>query len=383
MKIKQNVQPLNIVTKWTPLVTRFGIVCEGGSRTQFYYTNEGQYIPSREVTPLTLAPSLHVVDPDGGLSTGNKISSCDVKWYEGDYNTQLAEDATGYAFGPQGRLVVTKNVDPNKPLMLLVRATFVDPRNGNSLVYEDRVTLNAISKSDSSLSIFTDTASKITFNPLTDSSTVKITAELKLGADRVEDANAKFFWYVVNNGVETLIDKSETALEYVSGQGTKTLTVNAMYTNQSIFRVKGAYYEGTAPTTCPANAPSADVALIYKLPNIKVTTYTPNCNVIRKADTAKTFVAELMTNRDVLTEEQAAEHYLIRWYKKPSTAGGVETMIGDGPRITVPVSELMLTGRQAMQVYANVYELGAWGYLVDGNGKVIVNADGKAILART
>lgn len=383
MKIKQNAQPLNIVTKWTPLVTRFGIVCEGGSKTQFYYTNEGQYIPSREVTPLTLSPSLHVVDPDGKIPTGNKISSADVKWYEGSYDTQLAEDAAGYAFGPNGQLIVTKNVDPNKPVMLLVRATYVDPRNGNTLVYEDRMTLNAISKSDSSLSITTDTASKITFNPLADNSTVTITAELKLGAERVEDVNAKFWWYVVNNGVETLIDQSDTAMEYVSGQGTKTLTVNAMYTNQSIYRVKGAYYEGTAPTTCPANAPSADVALIYKLPNVKVMTYTPNCNVIRKGDAVKTFIAELSTNRDVLTEEQATEHYLIRWYKKPSTAGGVETMIGDGTRITVPVSELTLTGRQAMQVYCNVYELGAWGYKVDGNGKTIVNAEGKAILART
>ena len=79
MKLKQNVQPLNIITKWTPLIDRFGILVEAGSKTQFYYTNEGQFIPSRAVTPLKLVASLHIVDPDGQITTGNKVSSCDVK----------------------------------------------------------------------------------------------------------------------------------------------------------------------------------------------------------------------------------------------------------------------------------------------------------------
>lgn len=383
MKIKQNVQPMNLITKWTPLVTRFGIVAEAGSKTQFYYATEGQYIPSRAVTPLKLVAMLNVVDPDGVLPTGNKISSCDVKWYEGDYDTQITADTSGYSLGTDGSLTVTKNVHPNSPIQVLCRATFVDPRNGNTLVYEDRAQLSSINKSDSSLTIFVNRAAKITFNPLLDDATVTITANMKLGSEEVPDANAKYWWYVVDNGVEYLIDTLDTAIEYVSGQGTNTLTVNAMYTNQSIIRVKGARYEGTAPTTCPDNAPSTDVALIYSLPDVTANIYSPNSTVIRDGDNSKLFKCELMTNRTVLTDTQANEHYLVRWYKKPTTAGGVATQLADGTSITVPTSELTLAGRQAMQVYVDVYGFGAYGYLVDSSGKMITTADGKAILART
>ena len=136
MKLKQNAQPLNIITKWTPLVTRFGIIVEAGSRTQFYYSNEAQFIPSRAVTPLKLAASLHIVDPDGVITTGNKVSSCDVKWYEGSYDSQITADTTGYTLGSDKSLTVTKNVQPNNPMQILVRCTYTDPRNGNILVYE-------------------------------------------------------------------------------------------------------------------------------------------------------------------------------------------------------------------------------------------------------
>ena len=74
MKLKQNAQPLNIITKWTPLVTRFGIIVEAGSRTQFYYSNEAQFIPSRAGTPLKLAASLRIGAPAGGSRTGKKAA---------------------------------------------------------------------------------------------------------------------------------------------------------------------------------------------------------------------------------------------------------------------------------------------------------------------
>ena len=383
MKLKQNVQPLNIITKWTPLIDRFGILVEAGSKTQFYYTNEGQFIPSRAVTPLKLVASLHIVDPDGQITTGNKVSSCDVKWYEGSYDTQITADMSGYTLGEDKSLTVSKNVLPNNPLQILVRCTYIDPRNGNTLVYEDSCSLNSISKTDNVHSVTLDKPAKMLFNPISDDSTVMITATLKLGSEVVADANAKYWWYIVNNGVETLIDQAETAIEYISGQGTKTLAVNAMYTNQSIIRVKAVSYEGTAPTTPPSLAAHAECAIIYSVPNVRSMTYTPNSTTIHKGDTDKTFRCEVSTNREILTDAQVNAHFLVRWYKKPTTAGGVESRIGDGISITVPVSELTLQGRKAMQVYANVYAFGAYGYKVNSDGKMITTDDGKAILART
>lgn len=383
MKLKAKPQPLAIITKYTPLVSRFGIVTEGGSRTQFYYTNDGTYIPSRAVTPLKLRAWLNVVDPDGIIPNGDKSSSLTVTWYEGSYSTQITASTSGYTLNSDGTLLVKKDVSPSTPIQILVRAVYNDTRNGNTLVYEDRITLNSVNKTDSSLTINVDQPSKITFDPMTDDGDITINAQLRLGNNAVEDAHAKYWWYLVNGGVETLIDTLDTAIEYVSGQGTKTLNVNAMYTNFSIFRVKAAYYSGTAPDTPPDNAPYADVALVYKLPMVTAEVYSPNGSTLRSTETAKTFICRLRTNNRILTDAEVAEHYLIKWSKRPVVAGGTASHVSDGASISIKAADLKLTNRQAMNVYPEVYSRGAYGYVVDADGKAVTTSSGKVILART
>jgi len=383
MKLKAKPQPLAITTSYTPLVTRFGIVTEGGSRTQFYYTIDGSYIPSRAVTPLKLRAWLNVIDPDGVLGNGDKSSQLTVTWYEGSYSTQITASTSGYTLNSDGTLLVKKNVEPSNPIQVLVRATYKDTRNGNTLVYEDRITLNSVSKTDSSTTVRIDQPSKLTFDPMTDDELITINAELLLGNNVVGDANAKYWWYLVNNGVETLIDQLDTAIEYISGQGTKTLKVNAMYTNFSIIRVKAVYYTGTAPTSPASNAPYADVAIVYKLPMVRAEVYSPNGSTLRSTETSKTFVCRLRTNNRILTDAEVAEHYLIKWYKKPMVAGGTASHVSDGATISIKAADLKLTNRQAMNVYPEVYSRGAYGYVVDASGKAITNSAGKLILART
>ena len=383
MKLRVKPQPLAIVTKYTPLVTRFGIVSEGGSRTQFYYTNDGTYIPSRTVTPLKLKAWLNVVDPDGIIPNGEKSSAMTVTWYEGSYSTQITASTSGYTLNSDGTLLVKKNVAPSTPIQILVRAVYIDTRNANTLVYEDRITLNSVNKTDSSLTIKVDQPNKITFDPMADNENVAIKAQLLLGNNAVEDAHAKYWWYLVNGGVETLIDQVETAIEYVSGQGSKTLNVNAMYTNFSIFRVKAAYYSGIVPTAPPDNAPYADVALVYKLPMVTAEVYSPNGSTLRSTESAKTFICKLRTNNRILTDEEVSEHFLIKWYKRPIVAGGTVSHVSDGASISIKATDLKLTNRQAMNIYPEVFSRGAYGYVADASGKAITNNAGKLILART
>lgn len=383
MKLKAKPQPLAITTSYTPLVTRFGIVTEGGSRMQFYYTNDGTYIPSRAVTPLKLKAWLHVVDPDGVLGNGDKSSGLTVTWFEGSYSTQITASTSGYTINSDGTLLVKKNIEPSNPIQILVRATYKDSRNGNTLVYEDRITLNSVSKTDSSMTLRVDQPSKITFNPMTDEKIITINAVLLLGNNVVDSVNAKFWWYLVNNGIETLIDRLDTAVEYVSGQGTSTLKVNAMYTNFSIIRVKAAYYMGTVPTDPSDNAPYADIAIVYKLPMIRAEVYSPNGSTLRSTESAKTFICKLRTTNRILTDAEVAEHFLIKWYKKPIVAGGTASHVSDGATISMKASGLSLANRQAMNVYPEVYSRGAYGYIVDSNGKAVTDSNGKLILTRT
>lgn len=383
MKLKAKPQPLSITTSYTPLITRFGIVTEAGNKTQFYYTFDSKFNPNREISPLKLKAWLNVIDPDGILGNGEKSTSLTVTWYEGSYSTQITSSTSGYTLNPDGTLIVKKNVQPDSPMQILVRAIYKDTRNNNNLVFEDRITLNSISKSDSSLTIHVDQPSKITFNPLTDNEIITINAQLLLGNNAVDDKNARYWWYLVNNGTEGLIDDVETAIEYVSGQGTKVLKVNAMYINFAIIRVKAAYYTDEVPSEPESNAPYSDIVIVYKLPDVRAEVYSPNGSTLRSSESSKTFICKLNTNSRVLTDEEMENHFVINWNKKPIVSGGTASHIGGGSKISVKASELRLQGRQSMNIYPDVYGRGAYGYIVDNSGKAITDSNGKLILART
>lgn len=383
MKLKAKPQPLSITTSYTPLITRFGIVTEAGNKTQFYYTFDSKFNPSREISPLKLKAWLNVIDPDGILGNGEKSTSLTVTWYEGSYSTQITSATSGYTLNPDGTLTVNKNVQPDSPMQILVRAIYKDTRNNNNLVFEDRITLNSISKSDSSLTIHVDQPSKITFNPLTDNEIITINAQLLLGNNAVDDKNARYWWYLVNNGTEELIDKVETAIEYVSGQGTRVLKVNAMCINFAIIRVKAAYYTDEVPSEPESNAPYSDIVIVYKLPDVRAEVYSPNGSTLRSSESSKTFICKLNTNSRVLTDEEMENHFVINWNKKPIVSGGTASHIGGGSKISVKASELRLQGRQSMNIYPDVYGRGAYGYIVDNSGKAITDSNGKLILART
>lgn len=383
MKLKAKPQPLAIVTSYTQLVTRFGLVAEVGSRVQFYYTNVNEFIPSRAVTPLLIRPYLNVADPDGVIPTGDKSSSLTMTWFEDSYDNQITSSTEGYTINSDNSLTVKKDVLPSSPIQILARGIYMDTRNGNTLTFEDRMTLNSVSKSDNSLSIVVDKPNKLTFDPLEDDESVSIKATLRLGRSDVAAANAKYWWYSVNNGVETLIDELDTAVEYVSGQNTDTLVVNAMYTNLTFIRVRGAYYTDTEPAAPPADAPYADMALVYRLPMIRAEIYSPNGGTLRSTESSKTFKVLLSTSKRMLTDGEVSEHYLIRWFRRPLTAGGVASRVGDGVTVNIKAADLKLTNRQTMNVYPEVYSRGAYGYVVTSDGTAVTTADGKLILART
>ena len=73
---------------------------------------------------------------------------------------------------------------------------------------------------------------------------------------------------------ETLINSSDLNIEYVSGQGGKTLRIDADNTYLSIIRCRAAYYTGTKPSAPVDDTLMAETAMVYKIPPIKAFVYT-------------------------------------------------------------------------------------------------------------
>ena len=381
--LKTSVQPQPIRTSYTPLKASFGIVIDGGgSKTQFYYTNANTYIPNRVVTPMKLRAFLNIVDPDKIISNGDKSSQLTVTWYENSESNQITSENSNYILNADGTLLVKKNVIPTAPVQILCRATFIDTRNNNTLVYNDTFTLNSIQKSDDQLSLSINQPSKITYNPLKDNQYIDITAALKMGSETVADANVAYWWYKVENGEETLIDSSDLNIEYVSGQGSKTLRIDADNTYLSIIRCRAAYYTGTKPSAPADDTLMAETAIVYKIPPIKAFVYTPNGNIIRKGMTNMTFFVKILTNKEELTEEQINRLFFVKWFKKSSAAGATAVEIGHGSSVSVPADSLRLTGGLQMSVYPAVYEIGPYTVLTTKSGDPIRTGTNEVIIAR-
>ena len=381
--LKTSVQPQPIRTSYTPLKASFGIVIDGGgSKTQFYYTNANTYIPNRAITPMKLRSFLNIVDPDKIISNGDKSSQLTVTWYENSESNQITSENSNYILNADGTLLVKKNVIPTAPVQILCRVTFIDTRNNNTLVYNDTFTLNSIQKSDDQLSLSINQPAKITYNPLKVNQYIDITAALKMGSETVADANVAYWWYKVENGEETLINSSDLNIEYVSGQGSKTLRIDADNTYLSIIRCRAAYYTGTKPSAPVDDTLMAETAIVYKIPPIKAFVYTPNGNIIRKGMTGMTFYVKILTNKEELTEEQINKFFFVKWFKKSSAAGATATEIGHGSSISVTADSLRLTGGLQMSVYPEVYEIGPYTVLTTKSGDPIRTGANEVIIAR-
>lgn len=374
-----DIQPVPVRTVFTPLDTQFSLtVVGGGSTTQFFYTNENQYIPNRALVPMKLKPSLYIVDPDGKLMNGDHSSSLVVAWYENNVNTQIATGAN-YTVNADGSLTVKKNVPVSSPIQIICRATYTDARSGKPIVFEDRVPLNSIAKSDERVTVALDKDIIINYNPIKDNHLIDIKATVYIGSKVAPAANCAYFWYKWDKEVEWLIGSKKTDIEYVSGQGTATLRVDADNVDFGTYRCRAVYYTGAKPTAPTDSKIYATTNLKYKLPaQIRGEIYSKMGSVLRNDMQSMEFVCKVYTNTEEITNVN--KYFLVLWYKKSTAAGSTPVQIGHGVSITIPAAELKSTGGQQMQVYPVVLAHGAYEVLTDHLGEPITDHNNEILI---
>lgn len=375
------VQPLSLRTIYTPLHDSFSVIVDGGgSLTQFYYTNANQYIPNRATTPMKLRAKLFISDPDGVIPSGDKSSALTVTWYENTENTPITSSITGYTVNADGSLIIAKNVPVNAPIQIICKASYTDTRVGLPIVYLATIALNSIQKSDEKVALNLDRPSKFTYNPLSDSNLIDIKAALKLGEKDVPASNAAFWWYKAVNGVEQLIDSSVLNIEYVSGQGTATLRLDADNIDKTIIRCRGAYYTGAKPSNPDDDKVFAETAIVWKMPTVSAQAFCPNGSTIRKDMVNMSYCVRVFYAGKEVAKADIAKYFFVKWFKKSSAAGSSAIEIGHGTEITIPTSELKMTGGQQMMIYPVVYAHGPYEVLTDKNGEVLTDKNNEILI---
>jgi hypothetical protein len=249
----KKIKRLNI--EYAPLQEAFSLVVRAGSLLQVHSAETDTYFPDRQITPLVVEPSLYVHDDNGMIISGNKESHLtDVRWYENkeDAGNLIVSGQGGYQLGADGSLIVSKNVKFLSPVVLIFTANFYDYRTGNSLRLHESVSLSTTSLLELPVTVDFDKPVNWTFDPLTDSGLRTVTATVRLAGEPVEAGKTSFWWYIVENGSERLIDAED--LFYESGQNTGTLTIDPRYIEGGLFiRLKADYFDTgivpDAPTT--------------------------------------------------------------------------------------------------------------------------------------
>lgn len=359
--IVTSVQPQTVTTSFTPLNSTFRLVEQGGSLSQFYYTNANVYIPNRATTPMMLAPKLYVIDPDQVISNGDKSSQLTVQWFE---NNAVISTNSNYTVNADGTLTVMKNVLPSAPVTISCKATFTDTRNGVQIIFEDSVILKSYSKSDENVTISLDKDVACLYNPIKDSKTIEINASLKLGANDVPTANAAYWWYIVTGNTEALITETDAA--YVSGQGTAKLTLNAEMIDKLQVKVKGAYYDGVKPSSPVDTKIAAGTTVKWSMPGtVSARVESPNGEALRANMSSMTFKVIIYDNTQEITN--AASLFSVRWYRKSTGAGGKAIEVGSGLSVTIPAAELRGSNGVHMEVWPEIADLGCFYEATDGN----------------
>lgn len=347
-------QPVVISTQLQPLDIHFDVVADG-QLEQWYYDNTQTWSPNRRITPLTLTPTISAVDTETATSYTPNFYL--VKWYALEYSVQNGWVETQIVNTTDGdvdyvivgnTLKVKKNVSYDCPVQIRCVATYIDPRDVSRVGDTEKITTLNCSKDANvnipTIDILCETSQS--FNPLTmDSSLYTFNAVGYLSGNDVTQ-NLYFVWKAIVNDTEVLI---ETTPFYVSGQGTNTLVVDAMFEEN----INVVLQSKASQSSQTLYLQKVYRSIVWRIPDIDSMVVSRNGQAYRENISSMTFSTIVNVKGRTLSEEKKRANLTFNWKTRLSTSS-TEVDKGWGEELTLPNSELQ-TNNGTMLVYPIVY----------------------------
>jgi len=358
---------------------------------QWYYVNSNLYYPDRETNALLLRPSVQLTDPD--TSTKYNANIISVLWYyafgsrsEAVITTNTADYFTIYE---NGDLEVSKNVDPQNPLLLRCRITYSDPRTSENIVTEKSLTLTTNQDASEVFNLRILARDGDRFSPLNgDSPTKRFLAKAYLGDQDITNTIYQFKWFAYDDSkVEVPI---ETMICYKSGQNTAMLTIDADYAEQITIILRMKVNQSDSDLQ-----PCRDsITMSWLIPKMRSDVYSEQGDTVNQGTSVnKTFKVRHVTSKGVIPENIVNKYLSVQWAKRNSEGGYSD--IGTGPEITLAPGEMRNENKTSTLVKADTYLKGQYATVIGydsyvyrngvltgvGNAKQVVQ-DGKNLIER-
>ena len=399
MGIRTTPQDVAVYTDPPSLSATIAVL--SGGRVQTFDTEDNEYEPDRGLVPLVLMPQVSICYPGEATAQDARLDS--VEWFEGAPQAGGANKLTGGEDGyefcdgseegcPAMALKVTRNVPPEKPLEIFARFYFTNRDTGASMSQTAAISLHSnIFKGHNYHLELTDQPAILNLNPLTEAAAEDgawlhtATMQLYDGTEAVADANAAYWWEVLDNGAWRAVTDDDIDLfldcKDSAGNFKKSLTLDVRMVDDAYFRCKAAHYEGERPTA-PADATllaqfSVHVAVSRTL-DVRQWQFKGIKNSLA-LDKPVGFRCALYDNQGDIAEEDY-EFFDIGWKAKSVSAGSREISLGTGREVTfVPVQAGLESGMNfSVWVVVGVYSQHAAitdgdSYVTDAAGNLLID----------
>lgn len=369
MKQLRKPTPLVLNTQMAALTESFGVEASD-SLEQWWYANNGVYMPNRATTPLVLTPTISVYDPD--TKTTYTPSFYLIEWYvldgtESKITNTIDSTEANYVILQNGSLRVKKNVPGGQAITIRCEADYIDPRDVSTTHHVTDIVTLATNRDATTVFDNVNILSEknLSYDPINDSSSIfTLQAQImRAGEDITRSAsNLQFVWEVkILDEIWTL---TENELFYVSGLNSDTLTIDALYMQSGmeiVLRIK----DSTTNVYLPSRS---IVAFNWDAPKISATAYSPQGSSVRYGDDWKAFGVVVNTKKEALSEPQKNANFIMKW-KKRDGASSTETNMGWGGNIGATSEELISQSGSTL-IWPEVYFIGH-ARLVKYNGNVV------------
>lgn len=328
--------PVVLQTELASMTENFSIVADG-SLEQWYYFNDGIYLPDRSAgSHLTLTPLMQAFDPDTETTYTPNFSA--VRWYalENGTETEITNttDSTEaqYVKLNTGQLRVKKNVSPDAAVTIRCVATYIDPRLLGVYGTVEAQVLLATNRDATTVfpTISIQSSQTIPYRPITDLSSIKTLRATVMRGDEDITSESYIRWYAVQEtGQSTTNVLINTLPCYVSGQGTSELVIDALYTPDLTIIAKAA------PNSTATEWYSQDtVRLVWDVPKLDGITYSDNGSAVRLTTGRMYFGLNLNMRHQIVPEARIKEHLIYKWYQRMANQNeSSKIVIGWGHKI--------------------------------------------------
>lgn len=169
LRIKKEYAPLTVYTSLVVPTNGFSTLL------QTYRAKDQEYIPNRQISPLTIMPKVIAYAPDGSLKTPYANSMlADLTWYvDGTEISEVWTENTDYkiltAGSDRGGLVVYRNIPTTEQHKLHFEGVLADNRLGQNIdIKTNEVTLRTIDLAEFQYKVSVGCDPVVHYNPLID-----------------------------------------------------------------------------------------------------------------------------------------------------------------------------------------------------------------------